>query len=88
MLFFFLYLTFLYGCFEFEYLYRLSTRHIANNCTNYSTDWLPGEPNNVADNEDCVEMTTLDGTAFKWNDIDCSRTDLSTICELQDGDHF
>jgi len=54
----------------------------------YSTDWWPGEPNNMWDAEDCVEMVNPDDTDFKWNDVDCSNTDKSTICEIQYGDYL
>ncbi|XP_018573830.1 macrophage mannose receptor 1 [Anoplophora glabripennis] len=41
------------------------------------TNWAPNEPNNVANNEFCIEFLRTDG---KWNDINCMR-DLYFVCE-------
>jgi hypothetical protein len=40
------------------------------------TDWHPGEPNNAADNEDCLELYS--GT---WNDESCKVDNRQFICE-------
>ncbi|CAI9550725.1 unnamed protein product [Staurois parvus] len=40
-------------------------------------NWLPSEPNNVAGNENCVEMWE----EGKWNDENCARARLF-VCEF------
>ncbi|XP_073828657.1 lectin subunit alpha-like [Musca autumnalis] len=43
------------------------------------TNWLKGEPNNVAGNEHCLQIfSDVDG--FKWNDKDCT-VKMGFICE-------
>ncbi|XP_052251884.1 hepatic lectin-like isoform X2 [Dreissena polymorpha] len=46
------------------------------------TDWYPGEPNNVSNNEDCAITSGLADRNFRWIDIACSNLHYS-ICELK-----
>ena len=53
------------------------------------TNWYPGEPNNNAGSEDCVELMNkvswvndVDASG-KWNDLDCSDSSCYYICELK-----
>lgn len=41
------------------------------------SNWKPGEPNNMK-NEDCA---VIEGSG-KWNDLDCSNSNIFIICEL------
>merc|ERR550532_1099162 len=45
------------------------------------TNWGPGEPNDVEDNEACVEIMSIrDNRLGMWNDISCSRP-FGYICD-------
>ena len=35
-------------------------------------NWLPGEPNDSGNNEDCSEMFYSSGYHGKWNDLSCT----------------
>ncbi|XP_030555623.1 C-type lectin 37Da-like [Drosophila novamexicana] len=43
--------------------------------------WYPGEPNNVGDNEDCVQIRKVD-EVYALNDVDCN-IKFNYICEKQ-----
>lgn len=45
------------------------------------SNWKPGEPNNMK-NEDCA---VIEGSG-KWNDLDCSNSNIFIICELWTAD--
>ncbi|XP_048051421.1 C-type lectin domain family 4 member E-like [Megalobrama amblycephala] len=42
--------------------------------------WLKGEPNNLARDEDCIELNPENPTLNNWNDLPCSYT-IKWICE-------
>ena len=45
------------------------------------TNWLPGEPNNVNGNEDCVHFRVDDSNTMFWNDTPCTRVNCF-VCEV------
>ena len=45
------------------------------------TNWNPGEPNNLAGNEDCVHFLGADSESFTWNDTPCGSKNCF-VCEV------
>lgn len=45
--------------------------------------WMPNEPNNLGDNEDCVEVVKFqDGRPFGLNDVACDRKQ-PVVCDVR-----
>ena len=52
-------------------------RWVSNGSAPAFTDWIPGQPNNLG-NQDCVAFSYPDD--YTWNDTDCTDNNLP-ICE-------
>ncbi|RUS74269.1 hypothetical protein EGW08_017971 [Elysia chlorotica] len=54
-----------------------------NNTQMLYSDWQPGEPNNLGD-EDCMEIILRPSGIWNWNDIKCERVtyDKGFLCEV------
>nr|DBA30071.1 TPA: hypothetical protein GDO54_006100 [Pyxicephalus adspersus] len=44
-------------------------------------NWMPNEPSNTENNEDCAHLSK----AGKWNDKKCSHTEFFAVCEKKLG---
>ena len=44
------------------------------------TNWYPGEPNDVVNDNVCVDLPSV--WNYKWADVSCSISDRCSVCEL------